>query len=84
MQRPSDHMRFIGQFLIFSRLVHTEYIIIRSPGFRNSHDCPVVFAHVQFPKGLYFKRGSVQPGCILGGLRFRSTAIRFFKCVWYF
>ena len=24
-----------------------------------------------------FKRGSAQPGCILGGLRFRSTAIRF-------
>ena len=33
---------------------------------------------------LSFKRGSVQPGCILGGLRFRSTAIRFFKFVWYF
>jgi hypothetical protein len=32
----------------------------------------------------YFKRGSVQPGCILGGLQFRSTAIRFFKFVWYF
>jgi hypothetical protein len=26
----------------------------------------------------------VQPGCIQGGLRFRSTAIRFFKFVWYF
>ena len=25
MQRPSDHMRFIGQFLIFSRLVHAEF-----------------------------------------------------------
>jgi hypothetical protein len=33
---------------------------------------------------LLFKRGSVQPGCILGGVRFRSTAIRFFKLVWYF
>ena len=30
------------------------------------------------------KRGSVQPGCILGGLRFPSTAIRFFKFVWCF
>jgi hypothetical protein len=29
-------------------------------------------------------KGFVQPGCILGGLRFRSTAIRFFKSVWYF
>jgi hypothetical protein len=33
---------------------------------------------------LSLKRGSVQPECILGGLRFRSTAIRFFKFVWYF
>ena len=32
---------------------------------------------------IYLKRGSVQPGCILGGLRFRSTAIQFFKFVWY-
>ena len=31
-----------------------------------------------------FKRGSVQPECILGGLRFQSTAIRFFEFVWYF
>ena len=31
-----------------------------------------------------FKRQSVQPRCILGGLRFRSTAIRFFKSVWCF
>ena len=33
-----------------------------------------------------FKRGSAQPGCILalGGLRFRSTVIRFFKFVWCF
>ena len=30
------------------------------------------------------KRGSVQSGCILGGLRFRSTAMRIFKFVWYF
>jgi hypothetical protein len=28
--------------------------------------------------------GSVQPECILGGLRFRGNAIRFFKFVWYF
>ena len=33
---------------------------------------------------LYFKRGSVQPGCILGGVRFRSTAVRFFKFAWCF
>ena len=32
----------------------------------------------------FFKRGSAQPGCILGGLRFQSTAIRFFKFVWCF
>ena len=31
-----------------------------------------------------FKRGSVQPGCIVGGLWLQSTAIRFFKSVWYF
>ena len=31
---------------------------------------------------MFFKRGSVQPGCILGDLRFRSTAIRIFKFVW--
>jgi hypothetical protein len=30
------------------------------------------------------KRGSVQPGCILGGLWFWGTTIRFFKFVWYF
>jgi hypothetical protein len=35
--------------------------------------------------GPTLKRGSVQPGCILlGGPRLRSTAIRFFKFVWYF
>jgi hypothetical protein len=28
-----------------------------------------------------FKRGSVQPGCILRGLRFWSTTIRLFKFV---
>jgi hypothetical protein len=33
---------------------------------------------------LYFKRGCAQPGCILGGLRFRSTTIRIFKIVWCF
>ena len=34
---------------------------------------------------LFFKRGSAQPaGGILGGLRFRSTAIRIFKIVWCF
>ena len=31
-----------------------------------------------------FKRGSVQPGCILGGLRFQSSAVWFFKFVWGF
>ena len=30
------------------------------------------------------KRGSVQPGCILGALWFWGTTIRFFKFVWYF
>ena len=34
------------------------------------------------PRPHYFKRGSVQPGCILDGLRFWSIAIRFFKLVW--
>ena len=31
-----------------------------------------------------FKRGSVQPGCILGGLRFGSTRGTIFKFVWYY
>jgi hypothetical protein len=38
----------------------------------------------KFSMGIFLKRGSAQPGCILGGLRFRSTAIRFFKFVWCF
>jgi hypothetical protein len=30
---------------------------------------------------VFKKRGSVQPGCILGGLRFRSTTLRSLKFV---
>jgi hypothetical protein len=37
-----------------------------------------------FTENKLLKRGSAQPGCILGGLRFQSTAIRFFKFVWCF
>ena len=33
---------------------------------------------------LSVEKGSVQAGYILGGPRFRGTAIRFFKFVWYF
>jgi hypothetical protein len=40
--------------------------------------------HAPLGDGPSIKRGSVHPGCILGGLRFRSTAIRIFKFVWYF
>jgi hypothetical protein len=42
------------------------------------------FVFASAPYLSLLKRGSVQPGCILGGLRFRRTAIRIFKFVWCF
>jgi hypothetical protein len=45
----------------------------------------VIFSNIcNLSSAICLKRGSVQPGCIRGGLRFRSTTIRFFKFVWYF